>query len=89
MSGDLVLDDQSARVAPLLPQHPERRHRYAGRHQTPGWSALAGILCVLRTGVTWRDMPCQVVGCSGITTWPPAGLGRGRPPAPTSHRPAR
>ncbi|MCW7940850.1 transposase [Streptomyces hygroscopicus] len=24
---------------------------------------------VLRKGVAWRDVPVQVVGCSGITSW--------------------
>ncbi|CAM5339698.1 Transposase OS=Streptomyces griseomycini OX=66895 GN=FHS37_003484 PE=4 SV=1 [Streptomyces griseomycini] len=24
---------------------------------------------VLRTGVAWRDVPAEVVGCSGVTAW--------------------
>jgi transposase len=31
--------------------------------------ALAGIVFVLRTGVTWRDVPRRQVGCSGVTAW--------------------
>lgn len=31
--------------------------------------ALAGIVYVLRKGVVWRDVPAQVVGCSGVTSW--------------------
>lgn len=31
--------------------------------------ALAGIVYVLRKGVAWRDVPTQVVGCSGVTAW--------------------
>lgn len=31
--------------------------------------ALAGIVYVLRKGVAWRDVPVQVVGCSGVTAW--------------------
>jgi transposase len=31
--------------------------------------ALAGILYVLRTDVAWRDVPRQLVGCSGVTAW--------------------
>lgn len=31
--------------------------------------ALAGIVYVLRTGVTWREVPAAVIGCSGITCW--------------------
>ncbi len=69
MNGDLVPDDLWARVAPLLPRHPERRHRHAGRHRIADRIVLAGILNVLRTGVAWRDAPRQVVGCSGVTAW--------------------
>lgn len=31
--------------------------------------ALGGIVYVLRKGVAWRDVPAQVVGCSGVTAW--------------------
>ncbi|ROQ26028.1 putative transposase of IS4/5 family DUF4096 [Streptomyces sp. PanSC19] len=31
--------------------------------------ALAGILYVLRTGIAWRDLPAETVGCSGVTAW--------------------
>ncbi len=24
---------------------------------------------VLRTGVAWRDLPAETVGCSGVTAW--------------------
>lgn len=24
---------------------------------------------VLRTGVAWRDVPAETVGCSGVTAW--------------------
>ena len=42
-------------------------------------AALAGIIYVLRKGVAWRDVPTQVVGCSGVTSLAPAaGLDRGR-----------
>ncbi|MFI1523950.1 IS5 family transposase [Kitasatospora cineracea] len=57
------------RVAPLLPPAPERRHRHPGRLRVPGRAALAGIIYVLRTGVAWRDVPAQAVGCSGVTPW--------------------
>jgi transposase len=35
----------------------------------PDRVALAGIVYVLRKGVAWRDVPSQVVGCSGVTAW--------------------
>ncbi|MGY6021623.1 IS5 family transposase [Streptomyces spinosirectus] len=69
MNGDLVPDDLWARLAPLLPRHRERRHRHAGRHRIADRIALAGMLYVLRTGVAWRDVPRQMVGCSGVTAW--------------------
>jgi len=31
--------------------------------------ALAGIVFVLRTGITWNQLPASVVGCSGVTCW--------------------
>jgi transposase len=66
---DLVPDDLWERVAPLLPPAPERRHRYPGRLRAPDRAALAGILYVLRTGVAWRDVPAETIGCSGVTAW--------------------
>ncbi|CAL9655627.1 hypothetical protein SUDANB23_06750 (plasmid) [Streptomyces sp. enrichment culture] len=27
------------------------------------------MLFVLRTGVAWRDVPPETVGCSGVTAW--------------------
>jgi transposase len=35
----------------------------------PDRVALAGVLFVLRTGVAWRDVPAETVGCSGVTAW--------------------
>lgn len=66
---DLVPDDLWERVAPLLPPAPERRRRYPGRLRVPDRVALAGVLFVLRTGVAWRDVPAETVGCSGVTAW--------------------
>ncbi|MFI1407041.1 nuclear transport factor 2 family protein [Streptomyces griseofuscus] len=34
----------------------------------PDRATLAGVLYVLRTGVAWRDVPAETVGCSG--DWP-------------------
>ncbi|MGX1955895.1 IS5 family transposase [Streptomyces anulatus] len=69
MRVDLVPDDLWERVAPLLPPAPDRRHRHPGRHRVPDRTALAGIMYVLRTGVAWRDVPAETVGCSGVTAW--------------------
>ncbi|MFI0960648.1 IS5 family transposase [Streptomyces sp. NPDC021080] len=69
MSIDLVSDDLWDRIAPLLPERPPRRHRHPGRLPVPDRVALAGIVYVLRKGVAWCDVPVQVVGCSGATSW--------------------
>lgn len=69
MRADLVPDGLWERVAPLLPPVPERRRRYPGRLRVPDRAALAGIVYVLRTGVAWRDVPAETVGCSGVTAW--------------------
>jgi transposase len=65
----LVPDDLWERVTRLLPPAPERRHRHPGRLRVPDRAALAGIIYVPRTGVAWRDVPVQAVGCSGVTAW--------------------
>lgn len=65
MRPDPVPDDLWARVAPLLPPAPERRRRHPGRLSDR--AAFAGILLVPRTGVAWRDVPAETVGCSGVT----------------------
>ena len=53
----------------MLPPAPERRHRHPGRLRVPDRTALAGVLFVLRTGIAWRDVPAEAVGCSGVTAW--------------------
>ncbi|MDQ1042037.1 transposase [Streptomyces sp. V4I2] len=37
--------------------------------RVPDRVALAGVMYVLRTGVAWRDVPAETVGCSGVTAW--------------------
>lgn len=32
-------------------------------------AALAGVVFVLKTGITWNQLPREVVGCSGVTCW--------------------
>jgi transposase len=69
VSDDLVSDDLWERVAPLLPPRPLRRRRYPGRLPVDDRAALRGIVYVLRTGVTWTDVPTETIGCSGVTCW--------------------
>ncbi|WP_435797718.1 transposase [Streptomyces avermitilis] len=66
---------------PPLPPTSERRHRYPGRLRVPDRVALAAVMYVLRSGVAWRDVPAETVGCSGWDSsarprrWPGAGEG--------------
>ncbi|MFJ4806851.1 IS5 family transposase [Streptomyces murinus] len=69
MSDDLVPDDLWDRVAPLLPPRQPRRWRFPGRLPADDRAALRGIVYVLRTGVTWADVPTERIGCSGVTCW--------------------
>ncbi|GAA4109103.1 hypothetical protein GCM10022284_58540 [Streptomyces hundungensis] len=69
MPADLVSDDLWERVAPLLPARPARRRRYPGRLPADDRAALRGIVYVLCKGVSWRDVPSEQIGCSGVTAW--------------------
>jgi hypothetical protein len=52
-TGPELTDDQWARVSPLLPpQHPP-----IGRPPEDHRTILAGMLWVVRTGATWRELP--------------------------------
>jgi transposase len=66
---ELVPDGLWDRVAPLLPAPKPRRHRYPGRRPIDDRAALAGIVFVLKTGITWNQLPTALVGCSGLTCW--------------------
>ena len=65
----LVPDGLWERVAPLLPPPKPRRSRYPGRRPIDDRAALAGIVFVLKTGITWNQLPTSLVGCSGVTCW--------------------
>ncbi len=65
VSADLVPDDLWDRVAPLLPARPARR--YPERLPADDRAALRGIVYVLCASVSWRDVPADQVGCSGVT----------------------
>jgi transposase len=49
---DLVPDPLWKRVAPLLPARPPQRHRFPGRKLVDDRTALAGIVFVLKSGIT-------------------------------------
>jgi transposase len=67
--GKLVPDGLWERIAPLLPPPKPRRYRYPGRRPIDDRAALAGIVFVLKTGITWNQLPTSLVGCSGVTCW--------------------
>ncbi|MFL6125448.1 transposase, partial [Actinophytocola sp.] len=69
MIEELVPEDLWQRVEPLLPAHPPRRSRYPGRLPVDDRTALAGIVFVLKTGISWRELPREVFGCSGVICW--------------------
>lgn len=69
MIEELVFDGLWERVAPLLPPPKPRRYRYPGRRSIDDRAALAGIVFVLKTGITWNQLPTALVGCSGVTCW--------------------
>ncbi len=69
MVEDLVPDSLWDRVALLLPSRPPRRRRFPGRKPVDDRVALAGMVFVLKTGITWNELPAAVVGCSGVTCW--------------------
>ncbi|MER7813332.1 IS5 family transposase [Streptomyces sp900116325] len=56
-------------MAPLLPARAPRRYRYPGRLPADDRAALRGIVYVLCKSVSWRDVPAEQVGCSGVTAW--------------------
>ena len=69
MIEELVPDGLWERIAPLLPPPKPRRHRYPGRRPIDDRTALAGVVFVLKTGITWNQLPTALVGCSGVTCW--------------------
>jgi transposase len=70
MSGEAweVSDQLWARIQPLLPHRPRRR-RYPGRRRLDDRGCLNGVIYVLRTGITWAELPRQLGYGSGVTCW--------------------
>jgi transposase len=63
----LVPDTLWQTIQPLLPTPPPR---YGGRPRVDDRAALAGIVYQLRTGVPWRLLPVEQLGCgSPVTCW--------------------
>jgi transposase len=62
MAQPLLPDELWERIEPLLPPVKPRRFRFPGRKPLTHRQALTGILFVLRTGLRWNDLPCEL-GC--------------------------
>ena len=63
----LLSDELWEIIEPLLPLHPP--HPKGGRPPVDDRKALTGILFVLKTGIPWEDLPCEM-GCGcGMTCW--------------------
>ena len=54
-------------IAPLLPPEPPKPK--GGRPPIPDRNALGGILLVLRTGMGWQEVTCEMGFGSGSTCW--------------------
>jgi len=67
MAKPLLTDDVWRSVEPLLPD--TRPEPGPGRPRVSNRACLTGILFVLKTGIPWEQLPCEV-GCgSGMTCW--------------------
>ena len=64
----IVTDELWEIVEPLLPPAKERRFRYPGRKPVDNRVALSAILFVLKSGISWEDVPAEL-GCCGMTAW--------------------
>ena len=66
MSKLLVSDDLWAAIELLLPSEPPKPK--GGRPRCDDRLALAGVIFVLRSGISWEMLPREL-GCSGMTCW--------------------
>jgi transposase len=80
MAKPLLSDELWAEIESLLPAPKPRRFRHPGRKPIDNRRALTGILFVLKSGVPWEMLPCEM-GCgSGMTCgrrlreWQKAGV---------------
>jgi transposase len=65
----MVDDELWELVEPLIPSRPPARWGRTGRPRVSDRAALAGIVFVLSTGISWNALP-QELGCgSGVTCW--------------------
>lgn len=71
-----VADEQWKRIEPLLPPHGRM-----GRPRVDDRKVVEGILCVLRTGCRWQDMPrrygAYVTAWRSLRRWEDEGVWEG------------
>ena len=79
MTTGLVPDELWEAIGLLLPRH--RPSPKGGRLRIPDRAVLGGLVYLLRTGVPWRFLPAQQLGCGSPTTcwrrlrdWQQAGV---------------
>jgi transposase len=67
MAKPLLPDELREIIRPILPVHPPDPR--GGRPRLDDRKAWIGILFVLKTGIPWEDLPCEL-GCGcGMTCW--------------------
>lgn len=66
MARPLVTDELWQRIKPLIPVKPPDPR--GGRPRVDDRTCLVGIVFVLRTGISWNDLPGEL-GVSGVTCW--------------------
>ena len=76
----ILPDELWEKIEPLLPRPKRRRFRHPGRKPLDRRQVLTGILFVLRTGIRWNDLPCELGWGSGsrcrryLKRWHQAGV---------------
>src|SRR5258708_15418650 len=67
MAKPLLPDDLWEIIEPVLPKWTPSPK--GGQPPIPDRQALTGILFVLKTGLPWEDLPCEMNCGSGMTCW--------------------
>ena len=80
MAAPLLSDELWSRIESLLPPAKPRRSDHPGRKPLAARQVLTGILFILKTGLRWNDLPCEM-GCGSgsryrrwLKAWTEAGV---------------
>ncbi len=60
MGKQLVSDELWQRIEPLLPPEKPRRFRCPGRKPLDRRKLHSGIIFVLKSGISWDDLPAEL-----------------------------